>query len=293
MTKIGFIGLGIMGSPMAVNLQTAGFEVSGFTRTSAKTAALVKAGGRAATSIADAIADADIVALMLPDSPDVEAVVTGPGGVLEAAKSGALIIDFSTIRPDTARQLAARCTEYGLTMLDAPVSGGEVGAIEATLAIMVGGDAAGFERAMPMLESVGKSIVHVGPSGSGQTVKAANQLIVAGNIQLVAEAIVLLRKCGVDPSVALDVIQGGLAGSTVLTRKRTAMLSHDFTPGFRLELHNKDLGIAIAAAREVGAVLPLTGAMGQLVTSTVARGDGALDHSALIRLVEELSGLTQ
>jgi len=290
-TTIGFIGLGIMGSPMAVNLQRAGFSVTGYNRTATKTAPLVSAGGIAAASVSEAVAGAEVVALMLPDSPDVLAVVAGEGGVLDSISDDAMIIDFSTIRPDTAAELAAAAAARGIAMLDAPVSGGEQGAIEAALAIMVGGDVAAFERVRPVLDAVGKTIVHVGPCGAGQTVKAANQLIVAGNIQLVAEAIVLLDKRGVDPQAGLSVIQGGLGGSTVLERKGESMLAHRFAPGFRLELHDKDLGIALAAAREVGAVLPLTSAVAQLVTAMVARGDGGLDHSGLLRLVESLSGI--
>jgi len=290
-TNIGFIGLGIMGSPMAVNLQRAGFSVTGFNRTAAKAAPLVEAGGTAAASVGEAVAGADVVALMLPDSPDVVSVMTDEGGVLDSIAEGSVIIDFSTIRPDVAAEMAAAAADRGVQMIDAPVSGGEVGAIEAILAIMIGGEAEAIERVRPILEAVGKTIVHVGPAGSGQTVKAANQLIVAGNIQLVAEAIILLNKSGVDAEAGLAAIQGGLGGSTVLARKGERMLAHQFAPGFRLELHNKDLGIAISAAREVGAVLPLTGAVSQLVTSMVARGDGGLDHSGLLRLVEEMSGV--
>jgi 2-hydroxy-3-oxopropionate reductase len=290
-TKVGFIGLGIMGAPMAINLQHAGFSVTGYNRTPEKARRLAAAGGRAASSVAEAVDGADVVALMLPDSPDVLSVVTGEGGVLDCISGEAVIIDFSTISPDTAAEVARAAASRGVTMLDAPVSGGEQGAIDGTLAIMVGGDAATIERVRPVLDAVGTTIVHVGPSGSGQTVKAANQLIVAGNIQLVAEAIVLLTKRGVDPRAGLEVIKSGLAGSTVLARKGDSMLAHQFAPGFRLQLHSKDLGIALASAREVGAVLPLTSAVAQLVTAMVARGDGGLDHSALLRLVENLSGM--
>jgi len=289
--RIGFVGLGIMGSPMAVNLQRAGFDVTGFNRTPSKTAALVDAGGRAGDSVAETVASADIVALMLPDSPDVREVVLGGGGVLEHAREGALVIDFSTIRPDVAAELAAACAARGVAFLDAPVSGGESGAIEATLSIMVGGAAEHVERARPVLQAVGKTVAHVGPAGAGQTTKAANQLMVAGIIELVAEAMVLLRARGVDVARALPVLQGGLAGSTVLERKGESMLAHRFEPGFRLALHDKDLRIVVAAAQEVGAVIPLGGLVAQLVTAMVARGDGALDHSALLKQVEALSGL--
>jgi 2-hydroxy-3-oxopropionate reductase len=290
MTTVGFIGLGIMGGPMAANLVKAGFDVIGYNRTRAKVDALMEAGGRGADDVAAAVREADIIVTMLPDSPDVEAVATGDDGVFANAKQGALYIDMSSIRPDVSTRLAQLGRERGLRVLDAPVSGGEVGAIEATLSIMVGGEAADFEEAKPVLQAVGKTIVHVGPAGSGQTVKAANQLIVAGNIELVAEAIVFLEAYGVDLKAALEVLGGGLAGSTVLARKGTSMLAGEFQPGFRLELHHKDLGIVQSAAREAGVVIPLGAVVSQLVAALVARGDGGLDHSGLLKLVQELSG---
>jgi len=290
MSTIAFIGLGIMGSPMAVNLATAGHRVTGYNRTPDRGADLVKAGGSEADSIAKAVADADVVAVMVPDSPDVEAVLTGPDGVFENAQPGTLIIDFSSIRPDVTTQLADQATERGFALLDAPVSGGEPGAINAALSIMVGGAVADFERAKPVLEAVGKTIVHVGPSGSGQTVKAANQLIVAGNIQLLAEAIVFLEAYGVDTDAAVKVLGGGLAGSAVLNQKAQKMLDRNFDPGFRIDLHHKDLGIVTAAAREAGVVVPLGAVLAQLMASARANGDGGLDHSGLFRGVERLSG---
>ncbi|WP_028926577.1 2-hydroxy-3-oxopropionate reductase [Pseudonocardia acaciae] len=290
MTTIGFIGLGIMGAPMSVHLVKAGFTVNGFNRTAAKAAPLVEAGGRAAGSIADAVADADVVAVMVPDSPDVRAVLAGEGGVFENAKPGALIIDFSSIRPDVTKELAEQAHVNGLRMLDAPVSGGEAGARNAALSIMVGGAAEDFEAARPVFDAVGKTVVHVGPSGSGQTVKAANQLIVASNIQALAEAVVFLRAYGVDLEAALEVLGGGLAGSAVLTQKKGNMLENTFQPGFRIELHHKDLGIVTSAAREAGVVLPAGALVAQLMASALAVGDGGLDHSALLRGVERLSG---
>ena len=290
MTTVGFIGLGIMGLPMASNLVKAGFDVVGYNRSSAKLELLKASGGRGAASPAEAAAEADVVVTMLPDSPDVEAVMRGSSGVFAGAKAGALVIDASTIRPDVARQLAADGNDRGLRVLDAPVSGGERGAIDATLSIMVGGSAADFEDARPVLGAMGKTVVHVGPAGSGQTVKAANQLIVAGTIELVAEAIVFLEASGVDTTAAVTVLAGGLAGNAILDRKAESMLARDFKPGFRLELHHKDLGIVQAAAREAGVVIPLGAVVSQLVSALVARGDGGLDHSALLKLVEELSG---
>jgi 2-hydroxy-3-oxopropionate reductase len=285
MTTVAFIGLGIMGRPMAANLAKAGFDVVGYNR-SPKTVDGVTVQG----SIAGAVADADVVATMVPDSPDVEQVLTAPDGVYANARKGTLVIDFSSIRPDVSARLAAQGAEHGLRVLDAPVSGGEQGAIDATLSIMVGGAADDFEAAKPVLDAVGKTVVHVGPAGSGQTVKAANQLIVAGTLELVAEAIVFLEAYGVDTEAAVKVLAGGLAGNAILQRKAPAMLARDFTPGFRVALHHKDMGIVTSAAREAGVVIPLGAAVAQLIASLNARGDGGLDHSALLKLVEQLSG---
>ena len=252
--------------------------------------ALVDAGGRGAGSVAEVVAGRDVVITMVPDSPDVEAVTGGDDGVFASARSGALYVDMSTIRPDVTVRVAEAGRKAGLRVLDAPVSGGEAGAIEASLSIMVGGEPADFEAAKPVLDAVGKTVVHVGPAGSGQTVKAANQLIVAGNIELLAEAVVFLEAYGVDMKAALEVLGGGLAGSTVLNRKGANMLAREFTPGFRLALHHKDLGIVQSAAREAGVVIPLGALVSQLVAAMVARGDGGLDHSGLLKLVLEMSG---
>jgi 2-hydroxy-3-oxopropionate reductase len=293
MTTIAFIGLGIMGSPMAVHLATAGHDVAGYNRTPEKTAPLVEAGGRAADSIADAVRDAEVVCVMVPDSPDVTDVLTGDGGVFDSAKPGTLVIDFSSIRPDVTTRLAEQAAEKGMRLVDAPVSGGEAGAKNAALSIMVGGDADDFQAAKPVLDIVGTTVVHVGPSGSGQTVKAANQLIVAANIQALAEAVVFLEAYGVDTTAALDVLGGGLAGSKVLDQKKQNMLDRSFDPGFRITLHHKDLGIVTSAAREAGVVVPLGGLVAQLMASALANGDGGLDHSGLLRGVERLCGRAQ
>ncbi len=290
MTTVAFIGLGIMGGPMSANLVKAGYDVVGYNRSPDPVKKLVAAGGRGADDVAGAVRGADIIITMVPDSPDVEAVTCDEGGVFDNAADGALYIDMSSIRPDVSVRVAKIGTERGLRVLDAPVSGGEAGAIEASLSIMVGGAAEDFEAAKPVLEAVGKTIVHVGPAGSGQTVKAANQLMVAGNIQLLAEAIVFLEAYGVDLTAALEVLGGGLAGSTVLNRKGAGMLAREFAPGFRLTLHNKDLGIVTSAAREAGVVIPLGAVVSQLVAAMVARGDGGLDHSGLLKLTQELSG---
>jgi 2-hydroxy-3-oxopropionate reductase len=293
MTNIAFIGLGIMGSPMAVHLAKAGHQVVGYNRTPEKTVPLVEAGGRAAESIADAVRGAEVVCVMVPDSPDVLDVLTGEDGVFDNANPGTLVIDFSSIRPDVTIQLAEQADEKGIRLVDAPVSGGEAGAVNAALSIMVGGQVDDFEAAKPYLDVVGKTVVHVGPSGAGQTVKAANQLIVAANIQALAEAVVFLDAYGVDTNAALEVLGGGLAGSKVLDQKKQNMLGHTFEPGFRIALHHKDLGIVTTAAREAGVVIPLGSLVAQLMASALANGDGGLDHSGLLRGVERLSGRTQ
>ncbi|GAB2664768.1 2-hydroxy-3-oxopropionate reductase [Kribbella swartbergensis] len=290
MTNIAFIGLGIMGSPMAVHLTNAGHTVAGLDRSPERGAPLVEAGGRYATSVADAVKGADVICVMVPDSPDVEQVLAGEDGVFQHAETGSLIIDFSSIRPDVTQQLAEQARALGFRILDAPVSGGEAGAKNAALSIMVGGDADDFEAAKPLFDAVGKTVVHVGPSGSGQTVKAANQLIVAANIQALSEAVIFLEAYGVDTKAALEVLGGGLAGSSVLNQKKENMLSRSFQPGFRIDLHHKDMGIVTAAAREAGVAVPLGALVAQLVASARANGDGGLDHSALLRGVERLSG---
>lgn len=288
--RVAWIGLGIMGSPMAENLIKAGYSVTGHTLEQNKIDRLTAAGGTGAASIAEAVRDADVVITMVPASPQVEAIAYGPDGILEHARPGTLLIDMSSITPQTSVDLAKAAADKGVRVLDAPVSGGEAGAVEAVLSIMVGGDQSDFDEAEPLLRALGKTIVLCGPHGSGQTVKAANQLIVAVNIQACAEAVVFLEKSGVDLSAALDVLNGGLAGSTVLTRKKENFLKRDFAPGFRIDLHHKDMGIVTDAARNVGAALPVGAVVANLVASLRAQGDGGLDHSALLRGVERLSG---
>jgi 2-hydroxy-3-oxopropionate reductase len=289
-TTIGFIGLGIMGSPMAANLCAAGLDVIGYSRTRTKVDDLVQRGLRAAADVAAAVREADVMITMLPDSPDVEEVALGSGGILDGARPGSLLIDMSSIRPDVARSIGAQAESRGLRFLDAPVSGGEQAAIDGTLSIMVGGPADVVADASPVLQHLGQTIVHVGPVGAGQTVKAANQLIVAGNIELLAEALVFLEAQHVDTEAAISVLEGGLAGSTVMTRKARTMVARQFAPGFRIALHDKDLGIFISAARSARTATPLGAVLAQLMSAAHAQGDGALDHSALFRLVERLSG---
>jgi 2-hydroxy-3-oxopropionate reductase len=290
MTNIAFIGLGIMGSPMAVHLRNGGHDVSGYNKRHDRSGPLVAAGGRKADSIADAVSDADVVAVMVPDSPDVRDVLLGEHGVFAVALPGTLVIDFSSIRPDVTTELAQAAKDRGFRLLDAPVSGGEAGAKNAALSIMVGGSPADFEAAKPLFDLVGKTVVHVGPNGAGQTVKAANQLIVGTHIQVLAETLVFLEAYGVDTEAALDVLGGGLAGSKVLEQKRANMLGRSFAPGFRIDLHHKDMGIVTSAAREAGVVLPVGAIVAQLMASARANGDGGLDHSALLRGVERLAG---
>ncbi|MQA09484.1 MAG: 2-hydroxy-3-oxopropionate reductase [Pseudonocardiaceae bacterium] len=287
MRTVGFIGLGIMGAPMAVNLVRAGYDVVGYNRSRSKVDDFVANGGRGAPTVGEAVHGADVVITMLPDSPDVRAV---SADIAAAASEGTLFIDCSTIRPDVAREVDEACAASGIRVLDAPVSGGEKGAIDGTLSIMVGGREADFADAKPVFEAMGKTIVHVGPPGAGQTVKAANQLMVAGNIQLVAEALVFLEAHGVHTGSAIEVLGGGMAGSKVLEAKAGPMTSRQFTPGFRAELHHKDLGIVQSAAREAGVTIPLGAVVSQLMSSLVAQGHGTLDHSALLKLVEQLSG---
>ena len=290
MSTIAFIGLGIMGGPMAAHLVEAGHTVLGVNRSPEPVQRLVDAGGQDGGSVADAVAAADIVITMVPDSPDVEAVALGEDGIYAHARPGTVHLDMSSIRPDVAVALAEAGAARDVRVLDAPVSGGEAGAKEAKLSIMVGGDTETFEKVKGVLDVLGPTVVLVGPAGSGQTVKAANQLIVAGHYELLAEAIVFLRAYGVDTDAALRVLGGGLAGSTVLNRKGASMLAGQFAPGFRIDLHHKDMGIVTAAARERGVALPLGAAVAQLIGALRAQGDGSLDHSALLRGVERLSG---
>jgi 2-hydroxy-3-oxopropionate reductase len=288
--KLGFIGLGVMGAPMAAHLVAAGHDVSGYDVAAAAGEKLEAAGGRAARDVADAVAGADVVITMLPNHPQVEEVVLAAGGVLDTAGPGTLLIDMSTIRPETSIAVAEAARDKKIRVLDAPVSGGQAGAEQAALSIMVGGLEEDFAAAKPVLDAVGKTVVHVGPHGAGQVVKAANQLVVGGIYGLVAEAIVLLEASGVDAATGLDVLAGGLAGSRILELKRQSMVDRRFAPGFRIDLHHKDMGIALAAARQADVALPLTGLVAQLVAAGRAMGYGSLDHSALLKVVEQLSG---
>lgn len=290
MTSVGFIGLGIMGAPMACNLAKAGHDVTGFDVSQARAGQLADGGGKIAASLAAAVKDADVVFTMLPDSPQVEQVALAEDGLFAHARPGMLYIDTSSIAPEVARRVSRQARYLSVRPLDAPVSGGEAGAAEGSLSIMVGGEAADFEAARPLLGVLGSTIAHVGTDGAGQTVKVANQLVVAGVIELVAEAIVLLEACQVDVPAALEVLAGGLAGNRILDRKRATMLAREFRPGFSIDLHHKDLGNLLATSRAVGVPLPVGAIVAELVAALRARGGGSLDHSALLLMVEELAG---
>lgn len=288
--NIAFIGLGIMGGPMAANLVRAGHTVTGYDLIRPHVDKLVAQGGRGADSIAEATSGAEVVITMLPADPQVDQAVFGEGGVLDHAAAGTLLIDMSSVTPQLAIRLADAARARGMRTLDAPVSGGEAGAVEGVLSIMVGGDGEDFAKAKPIFEAMGTTIVLVGPAGAGQTVKVANQLIVAVNIQACAEAVVFLEKSGVELETALDVLNGGLAGSTVLTRKRDNFLRRDFTPGFRIDLHHKDMGNLLSAARDVEAPMPAAALVAGFIGALRNAGDGGLDHSALLRNLERMNG---
>jgi 2-hydroxy-3-oxopropionate reductase len=289
--KLAFIGLGVMGYPMAGHLKKAGHDVTVYNRNREKAARwVVEYGGASAPTPAEAAANMDAVLACVGRDEDLREVTLGRHGAFITMKRDAVFVDHTTASAGIARELAEDAAQRGLHFVDAPVSGGEAGARNAALSIMVGGAAEDFETAKPVFDAVGKTVVHVGPAGSGQTVKAANQLMVAGHLELLAEAIVFLEAYGVDTKAALEVLGGGLAGSTVLQRKGPNMLARDFTPGFRISLHDKDMGIVTAAAREAGVVIPLGAVAAQLVASLKAQGDGGLDHSALLKLVAQLSG---
>ena len=287
--RIGFIGLGIMGLPMARNLMGAGHEVVVFNRSRGKVDELAGEGAQAAGSPREVAEAAGIVVTMLPDSPQVREVLEGEDGVLAGAAEGTLVVDMSTISPVVTKELAAAAAERGAGWVDAPVSGGDVGAKEGTLSIMVGGSAEDFERARPLLDVMGKTVVHVGPVGSGQVVKACNQVVVALTIEAVSEALVLGSKAGVEPEAILDVLGGGLAGNKVMEVRRSNFLEHDFTPGFRIDLHHKDLGIALATGREYGVPLPHTASANEMLGALRAKGQGSQDHSALLTHLEDLA----
>ena len=286
---IGFIGLGIMGKPMARNLIKAGYSLVVHNRSRAAVEELIKDGTQAAGSPREVAECSDVIVTMLPDSPDVELVYTSDQGVFAGAKPGILLIDMSTISPIVARKLAASAQHRGCDMLDAPVSGGEAGAIGATLSIMIGGVSSAVERAMPIFQSLGKNLVHVGDAGAGQVTKAANQVVVGTTIAIVSEALVLAAKAGVDPAKVRQALLGGFAQSKILEAHGQKMLDRNFKPGFRIRLHEKDMKIALAAGFEYGVPLMVTSQVAQMMSAMDSMGHGDLDHSGLIKLVEEMA----
>ncbi|HLZ62808.1 MAG TPA: 2-hydroxy-3-oxopropionate reductase [Ktedonosporobacter sp.] len=290
--RIGFIGLGLMGKPMARHLLTAGYSMTVFNRSRPAIDDLVEAGAFGGESPRQVAEQSEIVITMLPDTPDVESVVLGRGGIVEGAHEGLLVIDMSTISPLTTQQMAAELERRAVAMLDAPVSGGDVGARAATLSIMVGGKGSDFERARPVLSALGKTITYCGANGMGQVVKACNQVVVALVIAAVSEGLVLGAKAGVDPEVLLQVLSGGLAQNRVMDLRGPTMIQHHFAPGGKAQFHRKDLGIALQLARNSDVSLPLTAIVDQLFTTLVAHQQGGLDHSALLTVLERLSNFS-
>lgn len=289
--RLGFVGLGSMGSAMAANLLEAGHQVVVWNRTPGRAASLVGAGATEASSPAEAAAAAEVTFICVSDTPDVEAVVLGPDGIADGAASGSLVVDCSTISPAASRAIAGVLAERGVGFVDAPVTGGPEGARDATLAILVGGSEADVARARPLLETLGRTVTHLGPIGAGQAAKAVNQAILAGVYLGVAEGIVLATKAGLDPAQVVTALSGGAAQGWVLANRSGRMIAGEYPPGFRVALHRKDLGIALDLAREVGAALPVAALCEQLETGLIARGHADDDVSAVARPIREMAGL--
>jgi 2-hydroxy-3-oxopropionate reductase len=289
MKKIGFIGLGIMGNPMCKNLLKAGYQLIVFDVNCAAVAEMAAAGGLPAGSPAEVAAQVDVIITMLPNAPEVKQVALGPSGIIAGARPGTIMIDMSSVAPSANREIAAGLAEKGVGMLDAPVSGGEPGAVKGTLSIMVGGPEDLFASCRDILQAMGTSVVLVGGLGSGNVAKLANQVIVALNIAAVSEALVLAAKAGVDPEAVYRAIRGGLAGSNVLDAKAPQMLAGNVDPGFRIKLHVKDLLNALTTGHEVGAPLPLTAVAMEILQSLMAEGMEEADHSAMVRFYERLA----
>ncbi|WP_374246874.1 NAD(P)-dependent oxidoreductase [Zoogloea sp.] len=288
--KIGFVGLGIMGRPMALNILKGGFDLTVWARRAESMAPLLEAGARGAASPAEVAAACDVVVSMVSDAPDVEQVALGAGGVAEGAKPGLIYIDMSTIAPAAAQSIAARLAERGVTMLDAPVSGGEVGAINAGLTIMVGGDEAAFEKAKPVLACMGKSVNLIGGAGAGQVTKACNQILTGVTVMAVAEAFNFARKSGVDAGKVREALLGGFAYSRILENHGQRMLERNFKPGFKAWMHQKDMNIVVQEAHRLGLMLPTSAATAQLFNGMVGSGLGEEDSIAALKLLESLSG---
>jgi 2-hydroxy-3-oxopropionate reductase len=289
--RIGFIGLGIMGKPMAKHLLAAGYPLTVHDLVPTAVDELVEAGAARGDSSAQVAGASDVIITMLPDTPDVEAVLFGEGGVAEGVTRGSLVVDMSSIAPVPTRRFAERLAGQGVAMLDAPVSGGEKGAIEAALSIMVGGPEDAFERALPIFQKMGKNVVHVGPSGAGQVTKACNQLVVASTIEAVAEALVLAAKAGVDPAKVREALLGGFASSRILEVHGQRILDGTFAPGFRVRLHRKDARIITETAAELGVPIPGFAPVAEALQRLIDAGRGDLDHSALVTLIEDGAGV--
>jgi len=290
--NVGFIGLGIMGKPMAKNLVNAGYSVAVYDINADAVAELVAAGAQARSSVADLAKSAQTIITMLPNSPQVEEVLLGDGGVSSHAASGTLVVDMSSIAPDVAIEVATALQKNGIRMIDAPVSGGEPKAIEGTLAIMVGGSRKDFDEAMPLFDVLGSSALLVGEIGSGNICKLANQMIVAVNIAALAEGLYLAEKAGANPENVFNAIKGGLAGSTVMNAKAPMMLENNYNPGFKIDLHIKDLNNALLTAQSCEMPVPLTATVMQFMQSVKQEGCGQSDHSALAKFYEKISGAT-
>jgi len=291
MANVGFIGLGIMGKPMALNLIKAGHTLWVHGRRPETMVPLGEAGATACATPAEAAKHADVIIVMVSDTPDVEQVIFGDGGIVHGARAGSVVVDMSTIAPTATRAMAVKLRDRGVEMLDAPVSGGEVGAVNATLSIMVGGRAEAFERVQPLFEAMGKNIVLVGDNGAGQVAKACNQIVVAVTIEGVAEALTFARRNGVDAGKVRDALMGGFAGSKILEVHGKRMLDHDFKPGFKTKLHQKDLNIVMQTARELGLALPGAAVVMQHMNALVGSGDGEIDSAAVVKIVERMSGM--
>ena len=289
--KIGFIGLGIMGKPMARNLLKAGYAVTVTNRSRPAMEELHRAGAHLGPSPKDVAAAAEIVITMLPNSPDVEAVVLGPNGVLEGAKPGTILADMSTISPLVSQKIYREAKQRGVRALDAPVSGGEKGAIEGILSVMVGGDKEVFDAVVPVFQAMGKTITYMGPAGAGGFTKLANQVIVAINLTAISEALTLGAKAGLDPERLIQALGGGMAGSRCLDMKGPQIIKGNFQPGFKIDLHYKDLGLIMEAARALQVPLPTTAVVQELFSALRVKGRGGLDHSAVITLIEDLAGV--
>jgi 2-hydroxy-3-oxopropionate reductase len=288
---IGFIGLGIMGKPMSKNLLKAGFPLIVHSRSRGPVDEVVRAGAKAAGSPKDVAAQCDVLITMLPNSPDVEQVALGKDGIVEGARPGLIFADMSTISPIVSRKVGEALAAKGVKMLDAPVSGGEKGAIDAALSIMVGGEKADFEAALPVFQALGKTITLLGPLGAGGFTKLANQIIVAVNLTALGEALTLARKAGLDRELTLKALGGGLAGSKCLEQKTPNYVAGTYNPGFKIDLHFKDLGLIMESSRALGVPLPCTAMVQELFNAMRVKGKGGLDHSGVITLLEELAGL--